>query len=113
MKKLFLVLGFITSILALILAVTPLFKIAFIPAIAALIFGLLTFVVSKDKQQFKKPIQLVFLITIITLALTTYKSVFTESQVGNTEQMEQKEEQLEEESIEELEGLEIDDIDNQ
>ncbi|MFD2914689.1 FUSC family protein [Psychroserpens luteus] len=111
MKKIFLILGFITSILALILAVTPLFKIAFIPAIAALVFGVLTLVLSKDKQQNKKSIQLVFLITIIALALTTYKTVFTKSEVGNTEQMEQKEEQIEEESIEDLEDIEIDDID--
>jgi membrane-bound ClpP family serine protease len=110
MKKLFLILGFITAVLALILSVTPLFKIAFIPAIAALLFGILALFISKDKQQYKKPIQLFFLITIIALALTTYKAVFTESKVGNTEQMEQKEEQLEEESIQELEGLDLDDI---
>lgn len=111
MKKLFLILGFITAILALILAVTPLFNIAFVPAIAALVFGLITLFISKDKQQYKKPIQLVFLMTIIALAVTTYKAVYTESEVGNTEQMDQKEEELEEESIEELEGLEIDAID--
>lgn len=108
MKKLFLILGFITAILALILAVTPLFNIAFIPAIATLVFGILALVISKEKQQYKKPIQLVFLMTIIALVLTTYKAVYTESEVGNTEKMEQKEEQLEEESIQELEGLEID-----
>jgi hypothetical protein len=49
--------------------------------------------------------------TIIALALTTYKAVFSTSEVGNTDKMEEKEEQLEEESIEELDGLEIDDID--
>lgn len=111
MKKFFLILGFIAAILALILAVTPLFKIAFIPAIAALVFGILTLFLYKDKQQYKKPIQLAFLMTIIALVLTTYKTVYTEPEVGNTEQMEQKEEQLEEESIEELEGLEIEDFD--
>jgi membrane-bound ClpP family serine protease len=111
MKKLFLIFVFITDILALILAVTPLFNIAFIPAIAALVFGLLALFTSKDKQHFKKPIQLIFLMTIIALALTTYKAVFSTSEVGNTDKMEEKEEQLEEESIEELDGLEIDDID--
>ncbi|WP_040280946.1 DUF2232 domain-containing protein [Psychroserpens damuponensis] len=110
MKKLFLILGFTASILALILAVTPLFKIAFIPAIIALVFGVLTLILSKDKKQHKKPIQLVLLMTIIALVLTTYKTIYTTSEVGNTEQMEQKEEQLEEESIEELEGIEMDDI---
>ena len=113
MKKLFLILGFITAILALILAVTPLFNIAFIPAIAALMFGILTLLVSKDKQRYKKPLQLVFLLTIIALAVTTYKAVYTISEVGNTDKMDQKEEQLEEESIEELESLEIDDVDTE
>ena len=40
-----------------------------------------------------------------------YKSVFSTSTVGDTEQLEQKVEQLEEESIEELDGLEINDMD--
>jgi membrane-bound ClpP family serine protease len=110
MKKLFLILGFITAILGLILAVTPLFKIAYIPSIATLIFGLLALFTFKEKQHNKKPIQLIFLMSIIALALTTYKAVFSKSEVGNTEQLELKEEQLEEESIEELDGLEIDDL---
>jgi membrane-bound ClpP family serine protease len=113
MKKLFLILGFITAILALILAVTPLFNIAFIPAIAGLVFGILTLLISKDEQRYKKSIQLVFLMTIIALAVTTYKAVYTESEVGNTDKMEQKEEQRDEESIEELEGLEIDNMDTE
>ncbi|MDG5493190.1 FUSC family protein [Psychroserpens sp. SPM9] len=113
MKKLFLILGFITAILALILAVTPLSKLAYIPSIAALVFGVLTLYFSKDKQASKKSIQLVFLMTIIALVLTTYKVIFTTSEVGDTKQMEQKEEQLEEESLEELEDLDIDEIDAQ
>ena len=108
MKKLFIILGFITAILALILAVTPLSKIAYIPSVVALICGVLGLMTSKDKQQGKKSIQLIFLMTIIALALTTYKAIFNEAEVGNTEQLEQKEEQLEEESIEELEGIDID-----
>ena len=111
MKKLFLILGFMTAIIALILAVTPLFNMVFIPAIAALVFGLLLIMTSKDKQRFKKPIQLIFLMTIIALVFTMYKLVFSTSTVGDTEQLEQKVEQLEEESIEELDGLEIDDMD--
>lgn len=108
MKKLFIILGFITAILALILAVTPLSKIAYIPSVVALICGVLALVTSNDKQKGKKSIQLMFLMTIIALALTTYKAVFNTVEVGNTEQLEEKEEQLEEESIEELEGIDID-----
>lgn len=108
MKKLFLILGFITAILAVILAVTPLSKIAYIPSVCALVFGLLAFYTAKDKQQSKKSIQLIFLMTIIALVLTTYKAVFTTAELGDTEQLEQKEEQLEEESLKELEGIDID-----
>ncbi|OUR97731.1 FUSC family protein [Flavobacteriales bacterium 33_180_T64] len=108
MKKLFIILGFIVSILALILAVTPLSKIAYIPAVAALIFGVLALVTSKNKQHSKKSIHLIFLMTIIALVLTTYKALFNTVEIGNTEQLEQKEKQLEEESIEELEGINLD-----
>ncbi|MGS2726553.1 FUSC family protein [Psychroserpens sp. BH13MA-6] len=107
MKKLFLVLGFLTSILALILAVTPLSKIAYIPSVAALLFGVLTLVTSRENTQYKRSIQLVFLMTICALALTTYKVIFNEVEVGNTEQLEQKMEASEEESLQELEGIDI------
>ncbi|WP_460218570.1 FUSC family protein [Psychroserpens sp. MEBiC05023] len=108
MKKLFVIFGFITSILALILAVTPLSKIAYIPAIAALIFGIIALYVSKGNQTSKKSIQLIFLMTIIALALTTYKAVFDKAEVGNTEELQQKEQQIEEDSLNELNDLEID-----
>ncbi|WP_091424462.1 FUSC family protein [Formosa sp. Hel1_31_208] len=108
MKKLFVILGFITSIFALILAVTPLSKIAYIPAVLALISGVIALLTSKNHPQLKKSIQLVFLMTIIALVLTTYKAIFNTVEVGDTEQLEQTGEQLEEETIQELEGLEID-----
>ncbi|WP_047545666.1 hypothetical protein [Psychroserpens sp. Hel_I_66] len=113
MKKLFLILGFIAAIFALILAVTPLFKIAFIPCIAALLFGVLAMFISKNKPINKKAVQLMFLMTIIALALTTYKSIFSSSEVGNTEQLEEKEELLEEESIQDLEDIDIEEIDQE
>ena len=108
MKKLFIILGFITSIFALILAVTPLSKIAYIPAVLALICGVIALMNSKNHPQSKKSIQLIFLMTIIALVLTTYKAIFNTVEVGDTEQLEQTGEQLEEETIQELEGLEID-----
>jgi membrane protein implicated in regulation of membrane protease activity len=108
MRTLFVVLGFIASILSVILAVTPLFKIAFIPSIAALVFGLVALYVSKQKQLPKKSIQLVFLLTIIALSLTTYKSIFSTVEVGDTEELIQKENESEQEAIETLEDIEID-----
>jgi membrane protein implicated in regulation of membrane protease activity len=108
MRTLFVVLSFIASILSVILAVTPLFKIAFIPSIAALVFGLVALYVSKQKQLPRKSIQLVFLLTIIALSLTTYKSIFSTVEVGDTEELIQKENESEQEAIETLEDIEID-----
>ncbi|MEZ4803517.1 MAG: FUSC family protein [Gelidibacter sp.] len=110
MRRLFIILGFIASILAVILSVTPLFKIAFIPAIAALVFGLIAFYLSRQKQYPKKSIQLIFLLTIISLTMTTYKTIFTVAEVGDVEGLELKERESEEKAIEELEDLNLDDI---
>lgn len=111
MKKLVIILGFISAVLAVVLAVTPLFKIAFIPGVVALILGVVAIYLSKEKQDSKKSIQLIFLLTIIALALTTYKSVFDTVEVGNTEELIKKENESQEDAIEELEGLEIDESD--
>lgn len=108
MRQLFIILGFITSTLAVVLSVTPLSKIAYIPAIAALIFGLIALYFSRQKQYPKKSIQLIFLLTIISLTITTYKSVFNVVEVGNVEGLELKEKESEEKAIEELEALEFD-----
>ncbi len=108
MKTLFVILGFIASILSLILAVTPLFKIAYIPAIAALAFGLVAFYISKQKQLPKKSIHLVLLLTIIALSVTTFKTIFNTVKVGDTEELIQKENESEQEAIETLEDIQID-----
>ncbi len=108
MKTLFVVLGFVASILSVILAVTPLFKLAFLPGIAALVFGFVAFYLSKQKQLSKKSIQLVFLLTIIALSVSSYKAIFNKVEVGNTEELIQKEDASEQEAIETLEDIEID-----
>ncbi|MEY8847610.1 FUSC family protein [Psychroserpens sp. XS_ASV72] len=110
MKKLMIVLGFITAILAIVLAVTPLSKIAYIPGILALLFGSVSLFLSKTDTGAKRPIQLMFLLTIIALGLTTYKAIFNTVEVGDTQELEIKEKASEEEAIEELNDLEIDDI---
>lgn len=112
MRRLFIVLGFIAAVLALILAVTPLSQIAYLPAIAALIFGFIAFYISKMKQAPKKSIQLIFLLTIISLVLTTYKSVFNTTEVGNLKEFELKEDASIEDSKEILEGLDLEGIDD-
>ncbi len=112
MRRLFIILGFIASILAVILSVTPLSKISYIPAIAALIFGGIAFYLSREKQYPKKSIQLIFMLTIISLIITTYKAVFNVVEVGNVEGLELKEKESEEKAIKELEGLDLEEFES-
>ncbi len=108
MKKVFTVLGFITAILATILAVTPLSNLAIIPIIVAFLCGLMILFISKKQNTKTKTIQYIFLLVIISLVLTIYKGVFSTAELGDTEQLEQKEEENLKDSKEILEGLEID-----
>ena len=108
MKKLFTILAFIASLFAIIFSVLPISNLAVIPAVAAMFFGLIAYFLSKKAGKVKKIIQFTFLLTIIALAITTYKSVFNTTEVANTEAIEATENKLEEESMEELENLDID-----
>ncbi|RED48209.1 FUSC family protein [Seonamhaeicola aphaedonensis] len=111
MKKLFTVLAIIASFLAIILAVLPVSNLAIIPSILALVFGLLAFYLSKKTGQVKKIIQFTFFLTIIALAITTYKALFSITEVADTQELKATESQSKEEALEELEDLEIEDID--
>lgn len=108
MKRLVIILGFIASILAVILSVTPLFKIAVFPIIAAFILGGILFYLSKKDKRKTKTLQYIFLLVIIALSLTVYKAIFIEAEIGDVEELEQREDKSEEDSIEILEDLEID-----
>ena len=108
MKKFFIILGFIAAILSVVLAVTPLSKLAVIPIIAAFVFGLVIYFISKKDQTKTKTIQYIFLMVIIALSLTIYKSIYETSEVGNTEQLEQRDVENLEDSKEILEDIEID-----
>lgn len=107
-KKLIIILGFIAAILAVILAVTPLSNLAVIPIIVAFVCGLLIVFISKKDNTKTKSIQYIFLLVIIALALTIYKSVYYTSEVGDTEQLEQRDEENLEDSKELLEDIDID-----
>lgn len=113
MKKILTILAIITSILAIILSVLPVSNLAVFPAIAALVFGLGAFYLSKKTGHVKKIIQFSFLLTIIALAITTYKAVFTTTELGNTDTLIEKEEELKVESIEELENLDLEELDTE
>jgi tellurite resistance protein TehA-like permease len=111
MRKLFIVLGIIASVLTLILSVLPVSNLAYFPAIVALVFGLIAYYLSNKNSQSVKTVQLVFLLTIIALSITIYKSVFDTVEVGNTEELEKKVEESQEKAIEELEDLDLEDLD--
>lgn len=96
------------AVLALVLSVTPLFKLAIAPIIIAFISGIAIYFLSKKERKKTKTIQYIFLMVIIALSLTVYKSIFDTSEIGNTDQLEQRDEENLEDSKEILEDLEID-----
>ncbi len=111
MIRLFTILAVAASILAIILSVLPASNLAIFPSAAALIFGIIAFYLSKKTGSVKKMIQFSFLLTVMALGLTTYKAIFSETEVGNTEALIETEEASKEEAIEELEDLDLEEID--
>ncbi len=112
MRKFLVILGFISAVLAVVLAVSPLSNIALIPAILAFILGLAIFYLSKKQNQSKKVVQYIFILTIVSIGITTYKSVFNEVEVGDTEELQERADESVEDSKEILEDLDIEEIDD-
>ena len=105
MRILFSILGLIAAILAVILAILPLEKIALIPAITSLVFILIAFLISKNEG--KKLIKFTLIVALIASAIIAYKYIFeSESHVKIDKDFIEKNEQSEEKAIEELESLE-------
>ena len=75
MKKIFSILGFVSAIVATILAVSKFSNLAVAPIIVAFASGLLVLFYSKKEQTKTKTIQYIFLLVIISLSLTIYKAV--------------------------------------
>lgn len=107
MKKFCIILGFITAVIALILAVTPLYMIALIPLLIAFLCGLGVLFLSKKEKS--KSIRYLIILIIISLSLIVFKAIFQKAEVGNTEELEQLDESSKEEAIKELEDIEIED----
>ncbi len=110
MKRLFTILAMTAAIISVILSVLPVSNLAILPAIASLLFGLTAFYLSKKTGEVKKIIQFTFLLTIVSLAITTYKAVFTKTEVTNNTELKEKETESKENAIEDLEELDLDDI---
>jgi predicted PurR-regulated permease PerM len=107
-KKIFIVLGFIAALIAVILAVTPLSNLAIAPIIVAFICGLIVLFLSKKQKTKTKTIQYIFLMVIISLSLTIYKGIVSTTEIGDTEQLDLRDEENLEDSKEILEDIEID-----
>ena len=86
MKQIVTLLGLISAITAVVLAVTSFSYMAYIPAILALVLGALSFFISKQKS--KKAVQLIFLLTILSLTLTIYKSIYSEEEPSEVDPLE-------------------------
>ncbi len=106
-KKLFIIIGFVAAILAVILAVTPLSNLAITPIIVAFLNGLIVLFISKKQHTKTKAIQYIFLLVIVSLSLTIYKGVFSKTKIVNPEQLEQLDAENVEDSKEILENIEI------
>ncbi|WP_455169398.1 hypothetical protein [Aegicerativicinus sediminis] len=75
MKKNMVIFGFLCSMLGLILSLTTYSNYAFIPCILALLGGLFAYYTDRHLPYPKKSIQIIFIITIIALSLTTYRAL--------------------------------------
>lgn len=111
MKKIFIILGFIASLLAIILSVLPISNLSVIPAVAAFIFALIAFYLSKKSGQVKKIIPFVFILTLVSLTITAYKAIFNKAEITDTQELEHKEAESKEDAIDELETLNLEDLD--
>ena len=107
MRKVFIIFGLLAAILAVLLSVIPLFNLAFVPAVLALIFGVIALYLSNKSGASKKIIHYIFLLTIISLVYATYKSIFSAPEVVITEELKEKEIESEQDAIDELEELDI------
>ncbi|MBU3821550.1 FUSC family protein [Flavobacteriaceae bacterium XHP0103] len=110
MKQVFIILGLTAAIIATVFAILPISNLAIFPAIAAFIFGLIAFYLSKKTGSVKKIIQFTFLLTIVSLSVSIYKAIFIKAEVANTEELIQKEDESKQEAIKELEELDLEDI---
>ena len=103
MKKLFLILGIITTFLALIFAFLPMGSIALIPALAAVTFSFLAFKLSNTKTFLIKGL---LGIGILLLLVGLGKMFFITEEVVIEKAYEEKMETSKQEALEELEELE-------
>lgn len=106
MRFIFIILGIISTILALVLSILPFGTIAFVPIVSALIFSLIAFKISKKEGKSSSLIKILLVFVIIALGLTIY-NISKPNIVNDEIESISKENQTTEDSIEELESIDI------
>jgi signal transduction histidine kinase len=106
MRKLFLVLGIIFTVLAIAFSVLPMDTIAFLPIGLALIFCLLLLKKSDGNQ--KKLPQILLLACVLSSVFVLGKTLFIKDEVVQDVKFEQQKVETKQEAKQELEDLEKD-----
>lgn len=106
MRKLFLVLGIIFTVLAIAFAVLPMDTIAFLPIGLALIFCLLLLKNSNENQ--KKLPNLLLLLCVISSVFVLGKTLLIKDEIEKDTQFEKEKIETNKEAKKELEALEKD-----
>jgi predicted tellurium resistance membrane protein TerC len=109
MRLIVTVLAVLAAILGLALSILPFGNIALIPIITAFILGFVAFKMAQKEGKNTKFVKVIFLITIVALVTSIYRTITDENVVENDVETIEKEQQSEEDAIEELEGIEIED----
>ncbi|MCK0109424.1 FUSC family protein [Flavobacteriaceae bacterium S0825] len=107
MRILITTLAIIAASLGLVLSILPFGAIALIPIVIAFILGFIAFKMAQKDGVNTKLVKVVFLITIIALVLSIYRTVIEDNVVENDIETIEKEKQSQEDALEELEDLDI------
>lgn len=104
MRKLFLFIASIFTVLSIVFAFLPLGTLALIPVGIALVFGFLALKKSDVKQG--KFIKLLLLLSLVSLSVVIGKELFTKDEVEVDKQFEEKKIESKKEAQQDLEQLE-------
>ncbi|SDB27911.1 hypothetical protein SAMN03097699_0476 [Flavobacteriaceae bacterium MAR_2010_188] len=85
MRKTSLVLGMISSVVAIILAATSYYGYVYIAVLVSLVFGLVSFYLAHEHEYPKKTIQFIFIIAIVAISIAIYKAVYSSPETAPIE----------------------------
>lgn len=107
MRLIITILAIIAAILGLALSILPFGNIALIPIIIAFVLGFAAFKMAQKEGKNTKLVKVVFLITVVALGMSIYRSVFDENVVEEDIETINRDKASEEEAIEELDDIDI------